>query len=93
MSNQNHLRISNLLFETENSALRLLGNRSIGGNQDAKSLLLPELPNFTHFITMKDESETVNDQQLLNKIRQIIVVDYAALIDALKLKNKDNLIF
>ncbi len=92
-TNENDLLISNLLFETENSTLRLIGNRSISEENEEKAILLPELQNFTHFFLIQDEAETFQRDRMIEKMKGIGSIDYVVGIEPDKLKNKDNLIF
>ena len=87
------LAISNLLFETENSSVRLIGNRSANQESDTKSTLLPELQNFTHFFVLQDEGEIFEKSKLIDKIKSIGPIEYVVAIEPDKLKNRDNLIF
>ncbi|MDA0193667.1 MAG: IPExxxVDY family protein [Bacteroidetes bacterium] len=93
MANQGDLTITNLLFETENSSLRLIGNRSVGSSDGGKANLIPELSNFTHFFVVRDEGDNFGSQELIRLLKAISVIDYLTLIEIDKLKNKDNLIF
>ena len=89
----NALIISNLIYETENSSVRLIGNRSVGEPEDIKSSLLPELQNFTHFLVLQDHADSFNRDELTKTLKTVSIVDYVVAIAADKLKNKDNLIF
>jgi len=93
MTNQGDLVISNLLFETENSSLRLIGNRSVGHSHERKANLIPELPNFTHFFVVQDDGDNFDAQALIRLSKKIQAIDYLTLIEIEKLKNRDNLIF
>jgi len=93
MANQGDLTITNLLFETENSTLRLIGNRSVGLSDGGKANLIPELSNFTHFFVVRDEGDNFSSQELIRLLKEISIIDYVTLIETEKLKNRDNLIF
>lgn len=87
------LYISNLLYETENSRIRLISNRSMADDSEEKSNLLPELQNFTHFFVLQDESESFDQTEIVDIIKNLDATDYVVSIAPEKLKNKDNLIF
>lgn len=87
------LYISNLLYETENSRIRLISNRSMADDSEEKSNLLPELQNFTHFFVLQDESESFDQTEIVDIIKKLDATDYVVSIAPEKLKNKDNLIF
>ncbi len=89
----NNLIISNLLFKTEHTTIRLIGNKSVAGPADIRSNLLPELQSLSHFFVLQDESEAFDRRMLLEKLKSIAVIDYVVAIAPEKLKNKDNLIF
>lgn len=89
----NDLMISNLKYETDNSKLRLISNRSADGDSERKSCLLPELQNFTHFLVLEDEGESFDQTEFTGSIKSIDAIDYVIAIEPDKLKNKDNLIF
>lgn len=93
MASQGDLVITNLLFETENSSLRLIGNRSVGQSDERKANLIPELPNFTHFFVVQDAGDNFEALKIVRFLKEISVIDYLTLIETKKLKNRDNLIF
>lgn len=93
MSNQGDLTITNLLYETENSTFRLIGNRSVGTSEEGNANLIPELSNFTHLFVVHDEGGNFSPQELTRLLKEISVIDYLTLIETEKLKNRDNLIF
>lgn len=91
--NDKQLIISNYTFETENSLLRLLKNKSQLISDSAFSFLLPELKNFDYFIKIEDEANTFNRPLLISRIKNLPIIQYVTTIDADKLKSKENLIF
>ena len=62
-------------------------------DSEEKSNLLPELQNFTHFFVLQDESESFDQTEIVDIIKNLDATDYVVSIAPEKLKNKDNLIF
>ncbi|CAN5258619.1 hypothetical protein BH23BAC1_BH23BAC1_18540 [soil metagenome] len=91
--NDKQLIISNYTFETENSLLRLLKNKSQSVSDLTFSYLIPELKNFDYFIKIEDEADTFNQALLIKKIKTIPLIQYITTIDAGKLRSKENLLF
>jgi len=55
--------------------------------------LIPEYKNVDYFIKISNEIDSVNDKLILNKLHQIPQIITSYLIDPVKLKSKDYLIF
>ncbi len=91
--NDKHLIISNYIFETENSSLRLLKNKTLEVVDPAFSYLLPELKDFDYFIIIEDSADSFSATEVINKIKKISWIQYIAKLDTVKLKSKENLIF
>jgi hypothetical protein len=91
--NDRHLIISNYIFETENSTLRLLKNKTLEFNDPAFSYLLPEVKNFDYFIMIEDCAGTYSSSEMIQKIKKLPIIQYIAKLDTDKLKSKENLIF
>lgn len=91
--NNKQLIISNYIFETENSTLRLLKNKTLEYTDPAFAFLLPELKNFDYFIILEDEAGAFSLTDIITKIKNIPLIQYIAKLDTDKLKSKENLIF
>ncbi len=90
---QKKLVISNFLFETENSSLRILKNKAEDGDELKKSYLLPELKNFDYFLMLEGSGDTFNISELEGKLKNLEIIQYLTKIDVSKLKSKENLVF
>ena len=91
--NQQKLVISNFLFETENSSLRILKNKAEDGDELKKSYLLPELKNFDYFLMLEGSGDTFNISEIEGKLKNLEIIQYLTKIDVSKLKSKENLVF
>lgn len=88
-----NLTISNYLFETENSSLRLLKNKSVDQIGDNPAFLLPELKRFDYFTIIQGFEDTFSNQVLKQKISSIPGVQFVQLFPLESLKSRENLIF
>ena len=87
----NDLRVSNYLFTTENTELRLLKNR--GEGSESATYLAPEQQQFDYFVMLKTDDDTLDQASVQEALKQVDVVDYLVLVDLEKLKSRDNFIF
>ena len=85
--------ISNYLFTTENSLMRLLRNKTISNHQSANTYLLTELNRFDYFITIEGFEDTFTTEELKEKLQAIKDIQYLQFFDPNDLKSKENLIF
>ncbi len=85
--------ISNFIFQTEYSTLRLIKNRAEDTSQHHLAFLLPELKQFDYFLMLTDEGDTYLFSDLVEKLRAIHHIQFIAKIDTSNLKSKENLIF
>jgi hypothetical protein len=90
-TNQPDLSISNYIFATEHSVLRLLRNRSV--SEQEKAFLLPELKQFDYLLVLQGEGDFFDPARLVSVLQQIPTVEYVKPIEVESLKSKDNLIF
>jgi hypothetical protein len=90
-TNQPDLCISNYIFATEHSVLRLLRNRSVSEQEQA--FLLPELKQFDYLLVLQGEGDFFDPARLVSVLQQIPTVEYVKPIEVESLKSKDNLIF
>lgn len=88
-----NLIISNYLYETEHSNLRLLKNKSMDQIEDNSAFLVPELKRFDYFLIIRGFEDTFASLDLKNKISSIPKVQHVQNFSIEKLKSKENLIF
>lgn len=86
------LSIQNFMDKNDFRTIRLLKNRA-DGNDDSIAYLLPELKNFDYFITLENESNTLDENIFIRGLKEIPFVQFTTKIDLQTLKSKDNLIF
>lgn len=86
------LSIQNFMDKNDFRTIRLLKNRA-DGNDDSIAYLLPELKNFDYFITLENESNTLDENIFIRGLKEIPFVQFITKIDLQTLKSKDNLIF
>lgn len=86
------LCIQNFMDKNDFRTIRLLKNRA-DGNEDSIAYLLPELKNFDYFITLENESNTLDENIFIRGLKEIPFVQFITKIDLQTLKSKDNLIF
>lgn len=87
------LVISNYLFETENSQIRLLKNKSSEEDSDQSAYLMPELKEFDYLLMVKGFEDTFSLVGLKGLIASIPEVLYSKIFSIDSLKSKENLIF
>jgi hypothetical protein len=91
--NNEKLVISNYLYKTEHTQLRLLKNKSEDRTTDKMNYLIPELNRFDYFIMKNGILDDHGDAELINQIQKIKEIQYITALDIKKLKSKENLIF
>lgn len=89
----NDMYVSNYLFATENSLLRLMKNKTITNGQSQNTYLLPELNQFDYFIIVEGFEDSLTDTVLKESLRTVGDIQYSQFFDPNKLKSKENLIF
>ncbi|AHM59028.1 hypothetical protein D770_03805 [Flammeovirgaceae bacterium 311] len=90
-TNQPNLCISNYIFATEHSILRLLKNRSVGDEE--QGFLLPELKQFDYLIMLQGEGDFFDKEELPAVLKNIPTVEFVKPVEVNDLKSKENLIF
>jgi hypothetical protein len=91
--NDDKLIISNFLYLSENSLVRLVKNKSHQDDDSSSLYLIPELKNFDYFLQISDEAESFDLQEVISKLSKGGVIEFITRIDSEKLKSKENLIF
>ena len=85
------LKVSNYLFTTENTEIRLLKNR--GEGKDSVNYLAPEQQQFDFFVLLKSDDDTLDNANVQALLKDVDAVNYLVLVDLEKLKSRDNFIF
>ncbi len=88
-----NLIISNYLYKTEHSSLRLLKNKSMGQSGDKPAFLVPEMNRFDYLIVLQGYEDSQINQTFKEKITAIPKVQFVKYIPVESLKSKENLIF
>ena len=91
--NNKSLTISNYLFKTGRSKIRLLKNKSYEKNENNELYLLPEIRQFDYLLQIYNEGDSFDSKMIREKLAENIFIDYITPIELDKLKSKDNLIF
>jgi len=91
--NEEKLVISNYLYQTEYSYIRLLKNKSEESATDKMGYLIPELNKFDYFIMKNGVINDYDNSELLNRLQEIKEIQYIVSLDIKKLKSRENLIF
>jgi hypothetical protein len=87
------LNISNFLYETEASSIRLVKNKTSIEEEGRVDFLLPELKRFDFLVLVRgfDDTHTaISIKELLGAMKP---VQFLQQFDPVKLKTKENLIF
>jgi hypothetical protein len=92
LANKNII-ISNFIFRTTYSSLRLLKNRSEDNNSRGMVYLLPELKEFDYFLMVQDQGDTFIFRDIAARLRSVNVIQFISKIETANLKSKENLIF
>jgi len=92
-SNQENKFISNFLYESEHSLLRILKNKLICDEGENNGYLLPELRRFDYFLKIEGESVEEVTEGLPEKLKSLPCVQYFEKVKIENLKSKDNLLF
>jgi len=90
---EGRLLISNFIFETEYTTFRLLKNKSFEVSRTSKPYLIPELKDYDYLIQISGESIAYNGDVIIEKLKELSLVEYIKKVDIKNLKSKENLIF
>lgn len=91
--NKSDIIVSNYLFETENSSLRLMKNKSQDLVAGSTQHLIPELNSFDYLMIISGFEDTFSIDELKSKLQNISEIQYQKEFDPNELKSKENLIF
>ena len=89
----NQLYISNYLYRTENSRIRLIFNRSREGSSSNFQYLIPELKHFDYLILIEGFEDTWLTTEIRDLLRNISGVQMVNQGGVDHLKSRENLIF
>ncbi len=88
------LLVSNYVYATETSQLRLLKNKTVSSSPgESNAFLLPELNRFDYLIIIEGFEDTFDTKMLKEKIQAIKHIEYLQFFDPNELKSRENLIF
>lgn len=85
--------ISNYVFYTEYSCVRILKNKLTDKDGETIGYLLPELKQFDYFLKIEGESFDEIAEDLPEKLKSLPCVQYFEKLKIENLKSKDNLLF
>ena len=89
----NQLCISNYLYRTENSKIRLIFNRSREGSSSNFQYLIPELKQFDYLILIEGFEDTWLITEVRDLLRNISGIQMVNQVGVDHLKSRENLIF
>jgi hypothetical protein len=87
------LCISNYLYYTEHSKIRLIFNRSREGTSVSTGHLIPELRQFDYLILIEGFEDSLIIQEVKDIVKNINGIQLVNQIEVDPLKSRDNLIF
>ena len=88
-----NLVISNFLYETEHSIIRLLKNKSVDQFEENSAFLIPELKRFDYLVLVQGFEDTFSSKQLKAIFTSIPNVQFVQTFIPSDLKSRENLIF
>lgn len=89
----NQLCISNYLYRTENSRIRLIYNRSRESSLSNFQYLIPELKQFDYLILIEGFEDTWSIDEVRSLLRNISGIQMVNQVGVDHLKSRENLIF
>ena len=87
------LFVSNYLYSTEHSMIRLVKNKAHTDNPDNQLFLIPELNRFDYLLILNGTYNDGPGYKLIDELREIPDIQYISQLDINKIKSRDNLIF
>ena len=87
------LFVSNYLYSTEHSMIRLVKNKAHTDIPDNQLFLIPELNRFDYLIIFNGTIHDGTENQLIDELKEIPDIQYISLLDINRIKSRDNLIF
>ena len=87
------LSVSNFLYSTEHSMIRLVKNKAFTDASDNQLYLIPELNRFDYLLLLNGTNKDYSENQLIDELKGISDIQYISLLDINRIKSRDNLIF
>lgn len=91
--NQNYARISNFLFETQHSQLRLIKNKADDFSNFKYAYLMPEISDFDYLLIVKGNERDYTEEAVKDVLGSTLEFQFVKKFDPDGFKLKDNLIF
>ncbi len=88
-----NLLISNYIYETEHSSLRLLKNKSISDFNTNKAFIVPELNRFDYLILLRGFESSLPLNEIRQKVSEIPKIQFVQHFPVDNIKSRENLIF
>lgn len=88
----NSIIVLNYSYNTENAGIFLLRNRSIELQENKQLFLLPELAEFDYLLRING-ADSFDSGEMVEALREVKIIQFAALLDPENLKSKENLVF
>ena len=92
-SGNQKITVSNFEFEMEHLLVNLVKNRLVARPNQAFQYLLEELKQFDYLLKYRDETEQTSIKDVLSFLKDISVIEYAAILEPQLIRSRDNLIF
>lgn len=86
-----NLKISQYFLSLPHGFIQLLRNKAIASGRNV-SYLIPELKTMDYFLLVQDQTDLLDAQIFVSKLRQIAFIQNVIKLDILKLKSKENLL-
>ncbi|HEY4650154.1 MAG TPA: IPExxxVDY family protein [Pontibacter sp.] len=93
LSGREQMLVSNYVFSTEHSIIRLFRNKALGTTTVRKPYLLPDIKEYDYVLQITGSLPRLYPQNFINTLLRIPLVQYVKQFDPLALKFKENLIF
>jgi len=90
---EERLPFLNFVYESSFSLLRLVRNRSYDNHISNKPFFLPEFKEFDFFLLLENPLETHEANEVMERVKQLINVEYVKEIKIEEVKSVENLIF
>ena len=91
--NKSDMVISNFIYETENSTIRLIKNKSMDVKEGVGIFLLPELNSFDYLMFVAGFEDTFTIPEIKSMLQTVPGIQYLKEFDPNVLKSRENLIF
>jgi len=92
-ANNTAILISYFLHENEHIKVELLQNKLISSSSSRDKYLLPELSRFDYLLKVRDHTGETDLVNVLERIRNLSLVEYVVSLNFDDLKSKENLLY